>query len=64
MCGIAGIVHFNNKPVNPADIERITNAMSHRGPDAYNCIAEEKFALGHRRLSIIDLTAKCITTRM
>ncbi len=56
MCGIAGIVHFNNKPVNPADIERITNAMSHRGPDAYNYVAEEKFALGHRRLSIIDLS--------
>ncbi|MEP6727674.1 MAG: asparagine synthase (glutamine-hydrolyzing) [Bacteroidota bacterium] len=57
MCGIAGILHFNRQPVNPADIAQITNAMQHRGPDAANCITEDELGLGHRRLSIIDLSA-------
>ena len=56
MCGIAGILHFNKQPVNPEEILRVTNAMQHRGPDAANCITEDELALGHRRLSIIDLS--------
>ena len=56
MCGIAGIIHFNNQPVNPSAIEQITKVMSHRGPDAFNYVTGEKFGLGHRRLSIIDLS--------
>lgn len=56
MCGIAGILHFNRQPVDPISIQRITDAMAHRGPDAGNFLAEENIALGHRRLSIIDLS--------
>lgn len=56
MCGIAGILHFNRQPADPAAILQVTNAMQHRGPDAANCIAEDQIALGHRRLAIIDLS--------
>jgi asparagine synthase (glutamine-hydrolysing) len=56
MCGIAGIVHFRGKPVEPEQISRLLDLMAHRGPDGartwYN--AERSVALGHRRLAIID----------
>ncbi len=38
-------------------IRRMTEAMAHRGPDADACWVEDNIALGHRRLSIIDLSA-------
>src|SRR5580698_3379750 len=38
-------------------IRRMTEAMAHRGPDAEACWVEDNIALGHRRLSIIDLSA-------
>lgn len=38
-------------------IRRMTDAMAHRGPDADACWVEDNIALGHRRLSIIDLSA-------
>lgn len=56
MCGIAGILHFNRQPVDREEILCVTNAMQHRGPDAASCLAENEIALGHRRLSIIDLS--------
>jgi asparagine synthase (glutamine-hydrolysing) len=56
MCGIAGIVHFRGKPVEPEQISRLLDLMAHRGPDGartwFN--AERSVALGHRRLAIID----------
>ena len=57
MCGIAGIVHFTNEPVERSVIGKMTNAMAHRGPDADGFFVEQEVALGHRRLSIIDLSA-------
>ncbi|MFA6222459.1 MAG: asparagine synthase (glutamine-hydrolyzing) [Desulfomonilaceae bacterium] len=55
MCGIAGIVDFNNQP-SETTLNRMTEALRHRGPDAEGTCRFEKCALGHRRLSIIDLT--------
>jgi asparagine synthase (glutamine-hydrolysing) len=56
MCGIAGIVNFRGKPVEPEQISRLLDRMAHRGPDGartwFN--AERNVALGHRRLAIID----------
>jgi asparagine synthase (glutamine-hydrolysing) len=56
MCGIAGIVNFRGKPVEPEQISRLLDLMAHRGPDGartwFN--AERSVALGHRRLAIID----------
>jgi asparagine synthase (glutamine-hydrolysing) len=55
MCGISGIID-KTRDLNPL-IRRINEAMSHRGPDADGFFAEGEIALGHRRLSIIDLSA-------
>ena len=56
MCGIAGIFHCTTpKPVDPARVERMCDAMVHRGPDGAGVWAAPGVGLGHRRLSIIDL---------
>ena len=57
MCGIAGIVEFNNQRTDDALVRNMTRAMAHRGPDAEGFFAEEGVTLGHLRLSIIDLSA-------
>jgi asparagine synthase (glutamine-hydrolysing) len=56
MCGIAGIVHFNEVPVAATLIKTMTDCMAHRGPDADGFFVEGGVGLGHRRLSIIDLS--------
>ncbi|MBB4806612.1 asparagine synthase (glutamine-hydrolyzing) [Chryseobacterium defluvii] len=55
MCGIAGII-TNNARNYQTIIQKMTDAMSHRGPDASHHEFYENAALGHRRLSIIDLS--------
>lgn len=56
MCGIAGLCGFHGD--YQQNIEKMNRRMYHRGPDAGGFFAEEdgSVALGHRRLSIIDLT--------
>ena len=57
MCGIAG--KFNFDPGNPIDRSRLvamTSVVSHRGPDADGFYLGGGAGLGHRRLSIIDLS--------
>ncbi|MBX7495826.1 asparagine synthase (glutamine-hydrolyzing) [Qipengyuania sp. 6B39] len=60
MCGIAGFIDFSGTaPVDPAQVAAaMCDALHHRGPDAGSVAIEAwgKVALGHRRLSIIDLT--------
>lgn len=56
MCGIAGIFHFDNsRKVDDLVLRRITNCLSHRGPDGEGFYINQNVGLGHRRLSIIDL---------
>jgi asparagine synthase (glutamine-hydrolysing) len=56
MCGIAGIFHCTTpKPVDPARVERMAEALAHRGPDGAGVWTAPGVGLGHRRLSIIDL---------
>lgn len=56
MCGICGI-HGLEKIDNPtAVVRRMNAAMAHRGPDASGEYVTPEVALGHQRLSIIDLT--------
>ncbi|AIT81731.1 XrtA/PEP-CTERM system amidotransferase [Novosphingobium pentaromativorans] len=56
MCGIAGIYHLETpKPVDPARVEAMCDAMVHRGPDGHGVWTAPGVGLGHRRLSIIDL---------
>jgi asparagine synthase (glutamine-hydrolysing) len=57
MCGIAG--KFNFDPTNPIDRDRLvamTTAVAHRGPDSDGFYVGQGVGLGHRRLSIIDLS--------
>jgi asparagine synthase (glutamine-hydrolysing) len=57
MCGIAGKVHFDaDEPVSRALIRRMTDTIAHRGPDGQGHHVSGPIGLGHRRLSIIDLT--------
>ncbi len=53
MCGIVGFVGKNKE--SKKIIESMTNKLIHRGPDDFGYYIDEFCALGHRRLSIIDL---------
>ncbi len=56
MCGIAGLFHLETpKPVDPARVVMMTDAIAHRGPDGADVWTAPGVGLGHRRLSIIDL---------
>ena len=56
MCGISGIFDPRGTSTIPRDlISRINNIQSHRGPDENEVHLEPGLALGHRRLSVIDL---------
>lgn len=61
MCGITGIVDIHRR-AEPGQLEAIvkemTNSLQHRGPDDHGTWAEDGVALGHRRLSVIDLSAQ------
>lgn len=56
MCGIAGVLHFNNKPVNAETLRAMTASLAHRGPDGEDVYIDGTMGLGHRRLAIIDLS--------
>ena len=51
MCGICGYISDKN-----LDIDAMTETISHRGPDAQGIFKDGELALGHRRLSILDLS--------
>lgn len=54
MCGIAGFYGFENKNF----LQEITKTITHRGPDQEGYYSDELCSLGHKRLSIIDLSEK------
>ena len=56
MCGIAGLINFGSRPVSPVILKNMTDAIAHRGPDDQGQWIEENVGIGHRRLSIIDLS--------
>jgi asparagine synthase (glutamine-hydrolysing) len=56
MCGIAGIFDLQERrPVDQGLLEKMTDSLTHRGPDGSGLHVEPGVGLGHRRLSIIDL---------
>src|SRR5204863_3015560 len=57
MCGICGIVSERSQPAWPEAIDRMTAVLRHRGPDDEGRYIDAGVALGHRRLTIIDLTS-------
>lgn len=58
MCGISGVVYYNDIKVSHEIISDFNNQLAHRGPDGYNVWINEELniGLGHRRLSILDLS--------
>lgn len=58
MCGIFGIIHFNNRPIDRLKAEQIAKALSHRGPDDYGTFHSPsgRAFFSHYRLSIIELS--------
>jgi len=59
MCGIAGILSFTGRSlISEAEIIRMRDSMAHRGPDGADAwiSPDRRVGLGHRRLSIIDLS--------
>ena len=55
MCGIAGF-YSQNKSFTKEGLIQMTSSLAHRGPDAEGFYNEEFVGLGHKRLSIIDLS--------
>ena len=55
MCGIAGFIS-PRKRFSTEHLHTMTNRLVHRGPDAEGCFSEPGVGLGHRRLSILDLS--------
>jgi asparagine synthase (glutamine-hydrolysing) len=54
MCGICGLLAPSGRP-DPALVERMNDALVHRGPDEGSVDAFGRCVLGHRRLRVIDL---------
>ena len=58
MCGICGELRLDGSRPELADIDRMMQKLERRGPDHDGSYADGPLALGHRRLSIIDLTER------
>jgi asparagine synthase (glutamine-hydrolysing) len=57
MCGICGLYDVQSHDDLGRTVRRMTQTIAHRGPDAEGMFVGEGVALGHRRLSIIDLSS-------
>ena len=58
MCGIAGIIHWDKAPVDPAELSAMASLLKHRGPDEQNTESPSTgVGLAHCRLKVIDLSA-------
>ena len=55
MCGIVGFVGKQDKTLKKKIIKQMAKRIIHRGPDSEGFYVDSQVALGHRRLSIIDL---------
>lgn len=56
MCGIAGFINKDGSVAESQKLKNMTDAIAHRGPDAEGQFCNGNIALGHRRLSIVDLS--------
>lgn len=56
MCGIAGVIDYN-RPPEPGLVAMMLERLVHRGPDGDGVWRDQQACLGHRRLSILDLSA-------
>ncbi|GAA4395130.1 N-acetylglutaminylglutamine amidotransferase [Tsukamurella soli] len=58
MCGICGEIRFDGQAPDVSAVARMTDAMAARGPDSAGTWSQGRVAFGHRRLCIIDLSAR------
>jgi len=58
MCGICGIIKFDNSTPETEKIQKMMNVMKHRGPDDEGIFLDDNIGLGFVRLSILDLSPK------
>jgi asparagine synthase (glutamine-hydrolysing) len=56
MCGICGVLHFDNSPVDSTALSRMVETIRHRGPDDSGTWVDGGVGLGNTRLAIIDLS--------
>ncbi|MGE0552590.1 MAG: asparagine synthase (glutamine-hydrolyzing) [Gemmatimonadales bacterium] len=54
MCGLVGILRFDQARVEPALLERMARTLAHRGPDGEGTFVDGSIGFGHKRLAIID----------
>lgn len=57
MCGFCGEIRFDGRPIDLGAVAAVNQSMQPRGPDGSGLFQQGPVALGHRRLSIIDLSA-------
>lgn len=57
MCGISGIFYFNQKKAVASEINSMLSEIKYRGPDDEGVYVKDAVGLGHKRLSIIDLSS-------
>ena len=57
MCGLCGDIRFDGSAPDLTAIQKMADTLAPRGPDAAGFFAQGAVAFGHRRLSILDLTA-------
>jgi len=58
VCGICGELRFDGRDPDLALLGRMMECLARRGPDHEGCFSDGPMALGHRRLSIIDLSER------
>ncbi len=56
MCGIVGIINLNNSGVSSDVLNEMTAQLAHRGPNGSGIYLKDHIGLGHRRLSILDVS--------
>jgi asparagine synthase (glutamine-hydrolysing) len=56
MCGIVGVFNFNKEPIAHGLIRSMIDMIDHRGPDGEGIYIDDYLALGHKRLSILDIS--------
>ena len=56
MCGICGVLSLRAGDISEGTLNRMNETLEHRGPDDSNIFFDNKIGLGHKRLSIIDLS--------
>jgi len=57
MCGICGVFNRDGSAVSRVALRRMNDSIAHRGPDGEGYFVDGDVGLGHRRLSIVDLSS-------